>query len=153
MLLYYPLSALLTLFATTIQNPQNPQVSADLEMMEVVISYFSEPVIHVNHVTATTARIFEELVNVAKKYVEKTNLQASKPTKRGHDEGDSEQDISDLPPEDVSPDESLEGSSINFETPGPVVRLSMIYAVFLFLCRDSLPYILRNLHSLIPYVF
>jgi hypothetical protein len=135
MLLYYPLSALLTLFATTIQNPQNSQVSADLELMEVVISYFSDPVIHVNHITATTARIFEELVNVAKKYVEKTGLQVSKPTKRGHDDGDSEQDISNMPSEDVSPDESFEGLNVNFETPGPVVRPFMIrpYAVFLFL--------------------
>jgi hypothetical protein len=135
MLLYYPLSALLTLFATTIQNPQNSQVSADLELMEVVTSYFSDPVIHVNHITATTARIFEELVNVAKKYVEKTSLQVSKPTKRGHDDGDSEQDISNMPPEDVSPDESFEGSNMNFETSGPVVRPSIIRprAVFLFL--------------------
>lgn len=121
MLLYYPLSGLLTLFAATIQNPQNPQVTADLDLMEVVISYFSEPMIHVNDVTATTARIFEELVKVAKKYVEKTGFKTSKPTKRSHDEDDSEQDISQQAPEDLRSAESFSGSNINFDTTGPVV--------------------------------
>ena len=121
MLLYYPLSGLLTLFAATIQNPQNPQVTADLDLMEIVISYFSEPIIHVNDITATTARIFEELVKVAKKYVEKTGFQASKPTKRSHDESDSEQDISQQAPEGLRSAESFSGSNINFDTTGPVV--------------------------------
>ena len=121
MLLYYPLSGFLTIFANTIQNPQDPQAATDLELMEIVISYFSEPAIHVNDVTATAARIFEELVNVAKKYVEKTGVQLSKPMKRGHDEADPEQDISHLPLEDLRPAESFSASNINFETPGPVV--------------------------------
>lgn len=120
-LLYYPLSGLLTLFAATIQNPQNPQVTADLDLMEVVISYFSEPIIHVNDITATTARIFEELVKVAKKYVEKTGFKASKPTKRSHDESDSEQDISQQAPEYLRSAESFSGSNINFDTTSPVL--------------------------------
>lgn len=103
MLLYYPLSGLITLFANTLQNPQDPQVASDLKLMEIVVSYLSEPLIHVNQMTATTARIFAELVNMAKKYVEKTNSQGSKAMKRGHDEPVAEEDNSRLPQQTSKP--------------------------------------------------
>lgn len=117
MILYYPLSGLITLFANTLQNPQDPQVATDLKLMDIVISYLSEPMFHVNQITATTARIFEELVNVAKKFAEKTNSQGAKPTKRGHDETESEQSNSLSLPQVSKPSGFMPVQNINIGMP------------------------------------
>lgn len=92
MLLYYPLSNLLTLFANTLQNPQDPEARSDLKLMDIVISLLSEPAFHVNVPTANAARLFVELGNITRKLVEKTNSNTTKPTKRARDEYDHKQD-------------------------------------------------------------
>ena len=123
MLMYYPLSGLLTLFANALQNPQDPQVASDAKLMEIVVSFFSPPVIsHVSPITATAARIFEELVNVAKKLVEKTSSQIPKLAKRGHDETDSQQYSAQVSPAGSEPPRPFLGSNMNVEPSGSVVR-------------------------------
>ena len=122
MLMYYPLSGLLTLFANTLQNPQDPQVASDLKLMEIVISFFSEPVIHVSPITITTARIFEELVNVARKLVEKTSSHISKPAKRGHDEADPQQDVAQVLPTGSEPSRPFLEPNVKVELSGSLVR-------------------------------
>jgi hypothetical protein len=124
MLLYYPLSGLLALFANTLQNPQDPQAASDLKLMDIVISYIAEPVIHVSQHTAVAARIFIELVNVARKLVEKTLLQGSKPAKRGHDEGDPRKDNLSMLPAHSGASEALSESNVTYNSPSSVVCFS-----------------------------
>lgn len=58
MLLHYPLSSFLTLFANTLQNPQDPEVLSNINLMEVVISLLSAPAFHVSVSTANASRLF-----------------------------------------------------------------------------------------------
>jgi hypothetical protein len=68
MLLYYPLSGFLTLFANILQNPQDSQVVSDLKLMDLVTSYFSPQMAQVSQLSATAALIFREVVNVAAEF-------------------------------------------------------------------------------------
>lgn len=102
MLLFHPISNFLTLFANTLQNPQEPQAESDLILLDKVISLVSDPAFHVNDSTANTAKLFKKLVDVARKLVEWVNLNAQKPTKRTRDEYDPRQDnASDVSGRDI----------------------------------------------------
>jgi hypothetical protein len=121
MLLYYPLSGLLTLFANSLQNPQDPQVASDVKLMESVISFFSKPVIRMSPITSTAARIFEELVAISKKLVEKTTDNLHKPAKRTRDESDSQQDNSQDPLTNSSPTQPFLDPDMNVDLSEPTV--------------------------------
>lgn len=41
LILYYPVSSLITLFANILQNPQDPRARADLKLMSVVVNFLS----------------------------------------------------------------------------------------------------------------
>ena len=41
LILYYPMSSLITLFANILQNPQDPRARADLKLMSVVVNFLS----------------------------------------------------------------------------------------------------------------
>lgn len=70
MLLYYPLSAFITLFANCLQNPLDFQATSDLELMEYVTSYLSPAIIQVSPLAATTSIVFQELRSLATQIVE-----------------------------------------------------------------------------------
>ncbi|EED21290.1 conserved hypothetical protein [Talaromyces stipitatus ATCC 10500] len=114
MLLYHPISNFLTLFANTLQNPQDPQAVPDLRLMDTVISLLSEPAFHVNVATTNTAQLFIQLSNVARKLVERTNSGVAKPTKRSRDEYDPRQDNnSQISAQDFQVYETLPESEIS----------------------------------------
>lgn len=96
--------------------------------MEVVISFFAEPVIHVSPMTLTTARIFQELVKICKKLVEQTKEQiskehVSKPTKRAHDESESHQESSTAESPSVECLEPLPPSNVSVRVDESMVSL------------------------------
>lgn len=81
MAMYYPVTGFLTLFANTLQNPQSACASADLELMDVVLSRISAIAIQGSSFSRTNAsRLFTELGRVASNFVERTqcNLKKSK---------------------------------------------------------------------------
>jgi hypothetical protein len=72
-------------------------------------------------ITSTAARIFEELVAISKKLVEKTTDNLHKPAKRTRDESDSQQDNSqDLLPSS-SPTQPFLDPDMNVDLSGPTV--------------------------------
>jgi hypothetical protein len=93
LLLHYPLSGFLTIFAHVLQNPKDPKVASDLKLMEFVTSFFTVPEVNVSQFSATAPLIFRELQIVAAKFVERSNSDVAKTTtKRTHDACDLEQD-------------------------------------------------------------
>lgn len=83
--MYYPLCAFLTLFANTLQNPQDECAIPDLDLMDLVITFLSPIIVQVSPLSATTThQIFQELAKVARNFVEKTRSGSGKKTKRGH---------------------------------------------------------------------
>lgn len=104
MILYYPLSNFLTLFANTLQSPQDPQAFSDLKLMEMVISLLSDPAFHVNVPTTNTAQLFVELSSVARKLANKANpdIARLKKCSRGEDEDKPHDDVSAHDSETVS---------------------------------------------------
>jgi hypothetical protein len=73
MLFHYPLSGFLTLFANCLQNPQDSQLSSDLELMDLVTSFFSPSLVQVSPLIVTASVIFRELGNLATEFVDMTN--------------------------------------------------------------------------------
>ncbi|KAL9085282.1 MAG: hypothetical protein Q9159_004791 [Coniocarpon cinnabarinum] len=69
LVLYYPVSALVTLFANILQNPQDPRARADLKLMSVVVNFLSricmEEGTQSMKLTYTITKEFERLANVA----------------------------------------------------------------------------------------
>ena len=69
LILYYPVSSMVTLFANVLQNPQDPRARADLKLMNVVTSFLSR--ICVNESTGSLKRMqtiameFERVATVA----------------------------------------------------------------------------------------
>lgn len=125
MLLYYPLSGFLTLFANCLQNPQDSHVYDDLTLMDYVTSYLSPDAVQVTPLPVAGALIFRELGSVARKFVEKTNMNVTKATKRTHDGGLPKQEVQQVlsyaaPDSSKTIDPSLK-SNINLGTSDSMV--------------------------------
>lgn len=104
MALYYPLSGFLMLFANLLQNPEDPSISSDIDLMNLVLSFLSPGLLSSTPFNANvTLKIFTELVNVARKFVAKVSSQGLKKAKRVH-ENDEESDGSILSKEPVTRD-------------------------------------------------
>lgn len=146
MLLYYPLSNLLTLFANTLQNPADPEAPSDLKLMDIVISLLSEPAFHVNVPTANAARLFVELGNITRKLVEKTSSNATKSTKRARDDHDHKQDKSQPSAQEPCVPETLSGLKNSGQQTGSTVRtFSHSHFHYIIVCQLT-----RNVHK--PYI-
>lgn len=88
--MYYPLCGFLTLFANTLQNPEDECVASDLQLMDLVISFLYPMMAHASPLNITAAvKGFQELGNVARKFVEKTNANNTKGLKRAYDKDDA----------------------------------------------------------------
>ncbi|KIM94323.1 hypothetical protein OIDMADRAFT_135861, partial [Oidiodendron maius Zn] len=97
MALYYPLSSCLILFANLLQNPKDPYASSDIDLMDIVRSFLSPNALGSTPLNANlTIKIFTELTNVARKFVDKVTLQGLNKAKRTHekDEGSGWQHLS-----------------------------------------------------------
>lgn len=93
--MYYPLSAFLLLFANMIHNPEDPSVTADLQLMDLVISALAPMIDHNGTPIAEAGlQLFQELQNLAKKFLDSQTPQQAKKTKRGYD--------SDIPKESLA---------------------------------------------------
>ena len=92
MALYYPLCACLTLFANTLQNPQDSHAASDIKLMELVTGFIARSVVPGSPFAATLSlRIFKELTEVAGKFVENTYERNPQKMKRMHENKDHEQ--------------------------------------------------------------
>lgn len=92
MALYYPLSSFLILFANLLQNPEDPYIPSDVGLMDLVRSFLSASALGSTHFNANvTLKIFTELINVARKSVDKLGSQGMTKMKRVH-EKDAESD-------------------------------------------------------------
>lgn len=88
MALYYPLFGFLLLFANLLQNPEDPYVSSDTSLMELVQSFLSPSEVRSTPFNANvTLKIFTELVNIARKFIDKVNSQGMNKAKRVRDKG------------------------------------------------------------------
>lgn len=76
MILYYPLSSFLTLFANILHNPQDPHVTSDLELMTFVANFLAPMVTDASPFTISASiQLLRELEKVAMRLVEKKNTQ------------------------------------------------------------------------------
>jgi hypothetical protein len=84
--MYYPLSAFILLFANIVHNPEDPSVASDLQLMDLVISVLSPMIGDTGPFNATAAlQLFQELQNIARKFVESKNLQQTTKAKRAYE--------------------------------------------------------------------
>lgn len=128
LLLHYPLSGFLTIFAHVLQNPKDPRVASDLKLMEFVTSFFTVPDFNASQFSATAPVIFRELQIVASKFVERSNSGVAKTTtKRTHDACDLEIALSQGRADGPRPTESSPLSNDHLKTPSS------------FVCSPSMP--------------
>ena len=67
-----------------IHNPEDPSARADLQLMDLVLSVLAPLIGHTTPYNASS-QLFQELRNVAKRFVENKMLQQTKRTKREYD--------------------------------------------------------------------
>lgn len=92
MVLYFPLSSFLLLFANLLQNPQDSHVESDLKLMELVVSFLTQSTATLSpYSTPASIQMFHQLYRIAVKFVEKSNAQDKKKVKRMHDDIDGEE--------------------------------------------------------------
>jgi hypothetical protein len=85
-----------------IHNPEDPSASADLQLMDLVISVLAPMIGHTGPYNPTaTLQLIQELRNVAKRFVEDKASQQTRKTKREYD-SDIPKDGSFQPIADVS---------------------------------------------------
>ena len=90
MVLYFPLSSFLLLFANLLQNPRDSYIASDLKLMELVTSFLKPSTVPLSPFsTPASIQMFYQLYKIAVKFVEKSNMQERKKTKRVHDDIDS----------------------------------------------------------------
>lgn len=89
MIIYYPVSALMTLFTNVLQNPQDARTRSDIRLMHQVVSFLSS--IAIEEETGGIKRMLEvcvEFERIAKLVVDKSDKEAHSKKKRKatHDE-------------------------------------------------------------------
>lgn len=86
LILYYPVSSLVTLFAQILQNPQDPLAHSDLRQMDLVVNFLSR--ISLDESTGSIKRVFKccsGFQRIAKMTLLKTEKEMSTRQKRKHD--------------------------------------------------------------------
>ncbi|RQM07667.1 hypothetical protein DH86_00001678 [Scytalidium sp. 3C] len=89
--LYYALASFLTLFANTLQCPQDPNAESDLELMGVVTNIVGPAASRSPFKVASSIKIFLELRNVAAKFIQKVKDISPQPAKRSFEGFEMEQ--------------------------------------------------------------
>ena len=83
LILYYPVSSLVTLFANVLQNPQDPRARADLKLMSVVVNFLSH--ICVDETTGNLQRmhiVCSEFERIAKVVLDRADREMTARQKR-----------------------------------------------------------------------
>jgi hypothetical protein len=130
MVLYFPLSSFLTLFANLLQgNPNDSHVANDLKLMDLATSFLTPSTVPMSPFASTPSmQIFHELNKVAKKFVEKNNPRSMK-AKRSHKDVDSEQNEGQQPGNKSEVVNTLSNPNIASTMSDSTVRISHIIAV------------------------
>ncbi|MCJ1315718.1 hypothetical protein MMC15_001038 [Xylographa vitiligo] len=107
MILYYPVSALVTLFANILQNPQDARVRSDIRLMNQVVNFLS--VLSVDEETHSIKRMLSvctEFERIAKIVLDKADKDAHSRRKRK-----TPKDTDDQPPQHIPEKRTLPQSS------------------------------------------
>jgi hypothetical protein len=94
LILYFPVSALVTLFANILQNPQDPRARADVKLMNVVVNFLSMLVSdEENGSVRRMLGICGEFERIAKVVLDKTEKESHSRRKRKPATDDSTADL------------------------------------------------------------
>lgn len=118
LILYFPISALVTLFANILQNPQDARARSDVKLMGLVVNFLSMLVAdESNGSVRRMLGVCSEFERIAKVVLERAEKESQTKRKRraggdddsNNDEGPVQPPSSapDIQPEDVTPKESL----------------------------------------------
>ena len=134
MIIYFPVSALVTIFANVLQNPQDVRARSDIRLMHQVVSFLS--VLAVDEETGGVKRMLEvcqEFERIAKIVLEKADKESSSRRKRKV----SKEDDAELatqpraapePPRRATPASQLGTTPKSQPTPTPSTGLTPGYA-------------------------
>ncbi|KAI4147148.1 MAG: hypothetical protein LQ340_005675, partial [Diploschistes diacapsis] len=92
MIIYYPVSALMTLFTNVLQNPQDARTRSDIRLMHQVVSFLSS--IAIEEETGAVKRMLEvcvEFERIAKVVVDKAEKESHSRRKRKAKDDDEEE--------------------------------------------------------------
>lgn len=109
LILYYPVSSLVTLFANILQNPQDPRARADLKLMSVVVNFLSH--ICVNEGTGNLQRmhiVCSEFDRIAKVVLDRADREMTVRQKRKQEREKQKVEIN---PVTAGPQQSLQSIS------------------------------------------
>lgn len=98
MILYYPVSALVTLFANILQNPQDARARSDIRLMNQVVGFLE--LLAVDEETGGVKRMLNvcsEFERIAKVVLDKADKESHSRRKRKNNKDDPEADKSILP--------------------------------------------------------
>ena len=101
MIIYYPVSALMTLFTNVLQNPQDARTRSDIRLMHQVVSFLSS--IAIEEETGGIKRMLEvcvEFERIAKLVVDKSDKEAHSKKKRKTTHGDDVMEDAEQQPKD-----------------------------------------------------
>ena len=99
MIIYYPVSALMTLFTNVLQNPQDARARSDIRLMRQVVSFLSQ--IAVDEETGGVKRMLSvcaEFERIAKIVVDKSDKESHSRRKRKNNK-DEDDDVAEQIPE------------------------------------------------------
>ena len=126
MIVYYPLSSFITLFANILHNPQDPHVTSDLQLMRFVTAFLAPMVTDTSPFTiAASISLLKELGNVATRLVEKTNSKSIKPTNLMSSDSEPSQRKEHLMGQNSETDHSFSALYAQSETQNLAVGISL----------------------------
>jgi hypothetical protein len=132
LILYYPVSALVTLFANILQNPQDTRARSDLKLMNHVVDFLSMLCTDENNTAVRRMRdICSEFERISKVVLDKSDRDSH--SRRKRKQADTESTLpSVIQPVKIRPNGQAPGDIPNVWSPpaGSRVRLSIIDSHF-----------------------
>ena len=104
MIIYYPVSALMTLFTNVLQNPQDARARSDIRLMRQVVSFLSQ--IAVDEETGGVKRMLSvcaEFERIGKVVVDKSDKESHSRRKRKNNKDDEDDEIEHAPEKRPTP--------------------------------------------------
>ncbi|KAF2758056.1 hypothetical protein EJ05DRAFT_500573 [Pseudovirgaria hyperparasitica] len=123
LIIYFPVSALVTLFANILQNPQDTRTRSDLKLMNSVVSFLSKLSYESDSSVKRMLSVCAEFERIAKVVCEKADRETSSRRKRkNHVDKDASKNGSapphlDVPRPHVTPQNNERRQSQGFNTP------------------------------------
>ena len=93
LILYYPVSALVTLFANILQNPQDSRARSDLKLMNHVVSFLSTLCSEENGSIRRMLNVCAEFERIARVVLDKADKESSSRRKRKQHENKDENKV------------------------------------------------------------